>query len=72
MVPARCTARCAGDVNCGTYGIQPEEVAGFLEEYGWRLVAQAGPDELVERYVKPTGRKLTASQIEWSAFAEKV
>jgi methyltransferase (TIGR00027 family) len=54
------------------FGLQPEEVAAFLEEYGWRLVEQVGPDELIERYVEPTGRKLKASQIEWSAFAEKV
>ncbi|MDT5222374.1 MAG: hypothetical protein QOF15_4479, partial [Mycobacterium sp.] len=54
------------------FGIQPEEVAAFLEEYGWRLVEQVGPDEVIERYVEPTGRKLKASQIEWSAFAEKV
>jgi methyltransferase (TIGR00027 family) len=54
------------------FGLQPEEVAAFLEKYGWRLVEQVGPDELIERYVEPTGRKLKASQIEWSAFAEKV
>ena len=54
------------------FGLQPEEVAPFLDEYGWRLVEQVGPDDLIERYVEPTGRKLKASQIEWSAFAEKV
>ena len=30
-----------------------------------------GPDEFVQRYVEPTGRKLPASQLEWSAYAEK-
>ncbi|RUP05314.1 MAG: SAM-dependent methyltransferase [Mycobacterium sp.] len=54
------------------FGLLPDEVAAFLEEYGWRLVEQVGPDELVERYVRPTGRTLPASQIEWSAYAEKV
>ena len=53
------------------FGLDPGRVAEFLAEYGWRLVEQAGPDELVQRYVKPTGRDLTASQIEWSAYAEK-
>lgn len=53
------------------FGLQPDDVAGFIADYGWRLVEQAGPDELVQRYVKPTGRKLTASQLEWSALAEK-
>ncbi|WP_322860051.1 SAM-dependent methyltransferase [Mycobacterium europaeum] len=54
------------------FGLQPDEVGGFVGEYGWRLLEQAGPDELVARYVAPTGRKLTASQVEWSAYAEKV
>jgi methyltransferase (TIGR00027 family) len=53
------------------FGLQPDEVAGFIADYGWRLVEQAGPDEFVQRYVEPTGRKLPASQLEWSAYAEK-
>jgi methyltransferase (TIGR00027 family) len=54
------------------FGLLPEDVAGFLTDYGWRLIDQAGPDELMDRYVRPAGRNLTASQIEWSAYAEKV
>jgi methyltransferase (TIGR00027 family) len=54
------------------FGLQPETVAGFIGEYGWRLMEQAGPDELVERYVEPSGRKLKASQLEWSAYAQKI
>ncbi|MGF2946647.1 SAM-dependent methyltransferase [Mycobacterium sp. Lab-001] len=54
------------------FGLQPDEVDAFLGEYGWRLVDQAGPDELAQRYVAPTGRKLKTSGLEWSAFAEKV
>ncbi|MCV7049739.1 SAM-dependent methyltransferase [Mycobacterium heidelbergense] len=54
------------------FGLEPDEVAGFIAEYGWRLVEQAGPDDLVRRYVEPTGRKLEASQLEWSAYAEKI
>lgn len=54
------------------FGLLPGEVSEFLAEYGWRLLEQAGPDELVQRYVEPTGRKLKASQIEWSAYAEKI
>lgn len=53
------------------FGLQPDAVAGFLAGYGWRLVEQAGPDDLVRAYIEPTGRKLKASQIEWSAYAEK-
>jgi methyltransferase (TIGR00027 family) len=54
------------------FGLLPEHVAEFVAEFGWRLVQQLGPDELMQRYVLPTGRDLGASQIEWSAHAEKV
>ncbi len=54
------------------FGLEPDEVAGFIADYGWRLVEQAGPDEFVQRYVEPTGRKLNASRLEWSAYAEKI
>ena len=54
------------------FGLEPDDVAAFVGEYGWRLVEQAGPDELCERYVQPTGRSLKASQLEWSAYAEKL
>jgi methyltransferase (TIGR00027 family) len=53
------------------FGLEPDDVAGFIADYGWRLVEQAGPGEFVQRYVEPTGRKLPASQLEWSAYAEK-
>ncbi len=53
------------------FGLQPEEVAAFLDRHGWRLVEQLGPEEIVRRYVEPTGRNLTASEVEWSAYADK-
>jgi len=53
------------------FGLQPEEVAAFLDGHGWRLIEQLGPEEMVRRYVEPTGRNLTASQVEWSAYADK-
>jgi len=53
------------------FGLQPEEVAAFLDGHGWRLVEQLGPEDIVQRYVEPTGRNLAASQLEWSAYAEK-
>jgi len=54
------------------FGMLPEDIEGFLAGYGWRLIEQAGPDELMDRYVRPAGRDLTASQIEWSVYAEKI
>jgi methyltransferase (TIGR00027 family) len=53
------------------FGLVPEEVAAFLDGHGWRLIEQLGPEEIVRRYVEPTGRNLTASQVEWSVYAEK-
>lgn len=53
------------------FGLEPDRVAAFIEPYGWQLIEQAGPDYLAEHYIFPAGRKLSASQVEWSAFAEK-
>ena len=54
------------------FGFDPEGVAGFLGEYGWRMVEHLGYDELAERYVKPTGRELPSMTIERMVYAEKV
>jgi methyltransferase (TIGR00027 family) len=53
------------------FGMPPQEVAAFLAGHGWQLAEQAGPDLIMRRYVEPTGRQLTVSPIEWSAYAEK-
>ena len=53
------------------FGLPPQEVATFLAGHGWQLSEQAGPDLVMQRYVEPTGRQLTVSPIEWTAYAEK-
>ena len=53
------------------FGLDPDDVSAFVAEYGWRLVEQAGPDYFLRNYIQPTGRKLAASQLEWTAYAEK-
>jgi methyltransferase (TIGR00027 family) len=53
------------------FGFDPGKVDDFLGEYGWRIVEHLGYDELGERYVKPTGRKLMSMAIERMVFAEK-
>ena len=53
------------------FGMLPHEVAAFLAGHGWQLAEQAGPDLIMRRYVEPTGRQLTVSPVEWSAYAEK-
>lgn len=54
------------------FGLQPEDVASFVADYGWRLAQQAGPEFYVRHYLKPSGRDLAASDLEWTAYAEKV
>ncbi len=54
------------------FGMDPESVADFLSGYGWRVLEHLGFDELAERYVKPTGRKLLSMPIERMVYAEKL
>ena len=54
------------------FGLDPDAISGFLAEYGWRLLEQAGPDYFLDHYIRPTGRNLGASELEWSAYAEKI
>ena len=53
------------------FGLDPDEVSAFIAEYGWRSIQQAGSDYFVRHYIEPAGRNLTASQLEWSAYAQK-
>jgi methyltransferase (TIGR00027 family) len=53
------------------FGLDTDEIAEFVALYGWQLVEQAGPDYFLRHYVRPSGRDLTASQLEWTAYAEK-
>ena len=53
------------------FGFEPADVAGFLDEYGWRLIEDLSYAELNERYAKPTGRNLPSMQIERMVYAEK-
>jgi methyltransferase (TIGR00027 family) len=54
------------------FGLDPDDVAAFVAKYGWQLLEQTGPDYYERNYIEPTGRRLAASQLEWSAYAEKV
>jgi O-methyltransferase involved in polyketide biosynthesis len=54
------------------FGLAPEEVGSLLAEYGWEEIEQMGAAEFHARYVKPTGRALSVSEIERSVHAEKV
>lgn len=52
-------------------GLVPEEVGLLLAEAGWRLVEQAGPSYFRDLYIRPTGRAITASPIEWTVLAQR-
>ena len=54
------------------FGLDPTDVAKFVDDFGWRLIEQAGPDYYLRNYIRPAGRDLTASDLEWAAYAEKV
>jgi methyltransferase (TIGR00027 family) len=54
------------------FGMDPEEVADFLDVYGWRVMEHLGYEELAERYVKPTGRNLQSMPIERIVCAKKL
>jgi methyltransferase (TIGR00027 family) len=50
-------------------GFEPERLQEILRGYGWRLIEQAGPSYYRDTYIRPTGRTLSASPIEWAALA---
>lgn len=54
------------------FGLEPEKAAEFVGGHGWRLTEQAGPDYYLRNYIRPAGRALAASDLEWTALAEKV
>lgn len=53
------------------FGLDPGDVGAFVGEYGWRLVEQAGPDYYLQHYLRPAGRDLAASDLEWTAYCAK-
>lgn len=53
------------------FGLLPDQVAGFLAEYGWQETDQAGPREFAQRYTGPAGRDLPVSEIERSVSATR-
>lgn len=54
------------------FGMAPEQVATFLDAYGWRELEQMGSQEFVARYIRPSGRELPVSEVERSVYAEKI
>jgi methyltransferase (TIGR00027 family) len=53
------------------FGLAPDKVDGLLGEYGWAEREQVGRDELITRYVAPSGRDLSVSEVERFVYAER-
>jgi methyltransferase (TIGR00027 family) len=54
------------------FGMLPEQVAPFLDAYGWRELEQVGSQEFLDRYIRPSGREMPVSEMERSVYAEKI
>jgi methyltransferase (TIGR00027 family) len=54
------------------FGLEPDSVEAFLGQYGWRMIAHLGYEELANRYITPTGRTLASTPIERMVYAEKL
>ena len=53
------------------FALEPSEVDGLLREYGWSEREQVGPAEYAERYLRPAGRDLAATEIERFVCADR-
>lgn len=53
------------------FGLDPDGVPTFLDQYGWRVVEHLGYEDLAERYVMPLNRGLVSPPIERIVTAEK-
>ncbi len=54
------------------FGLDPEEVADFLDGYGWKVLEHIGYEDLADAYIKPTGRELKPLALERIVYAEKL
>ncbi|MBZ5707894.1 class I SAM-dependent methyltransferase [Nannocystis pusilla] len=53
------------------FGIAPEDVGGLLGEYGWAEREQVGSREYMTRFIEPSRRDLSVSELERFVHAEK-
>jgi hypothetical protein len=52
--------------------MEPENCPNFLKRYRWRIIEDVGYDELADKYIVPTGRRLASTPVERMVCAEKV
>jgi methyltransferase (TIGR00027 family) len=54
------------------FGMDPNLWPQFLDKYGWRIIEDTGSEDLINKYIKPTGRIFAATDIERIIYAEKI
>jgi methyltransferase (TIGR00027 family) len=53
------------------FGMEPEDCPMFLSRYGWRIMEDVGYDQLADKYIGPTGRRLRSTPVERIVSAVK-
>lgn len=53
------------------FGMNSEQVAAFVSEYGWSEVEQLGSVEFTARYITPSDREMPVSEMERIAYCVK-
>lgn len=54
------------------FGLDPSQVAAFMQQHGWKVLEHLGYDQLAKMYVRPTGRQLASTAVERMVYAEKL
>ena len=58
--------------NVWLFGMEPEDCPSFLKDYGWGIIEDVGYDELADKYIGPTGRRLASTPVERMVYAQRV
>jgi methyltransferase (TIGR00027 family) len=64
-------SKMRGEHPVWVFGIEPEGVGAFIGEYGWQTAEHVGYDDLVDRYITPSGRNLRPMAIERIVVADR-
>jgi len=54
------------------FGLAPQKVSAFLNQYSWMELDHIGALEYTERYLRPCGRVLPVTEIERAVYARKI
>jgi methyltransferase (TIGR00027 family) len=54
------------------FGMDTDQWPQFLDKYGWRMIEDIGSEDLLNKYIKPTGRIFASTDIERIIYAEKI